>query len=163
MIYGSINQLVVNEMMSDYLQCYLDELKKIALKITKEELLSPRKFVMDGDKVFVNFDDYHTVPSKDKFAEAHQVYIDIHYVLSGEESIEFADFNQANPIHSPYDPDKDFCLLKSMENSQKIIIKPGFFALFFPNEPHKPGCHVGGGSQVKKLVMKIHKDVFVIK
>jgi uncharacterized protein HI_0227 len=37
-----------------------------------------------------------------------------------------------------------------------VTLLPKMFAVFFPYEPHKPGCTVNGKSSfVKKLVVKV--------
>ena len=93
--------------------------------------------------------------------EAHRKYIDIQYVISGSERMDFALIdNFAGDI--PYDKEKDIEFLKLKEDSScpnVINVKTGDFAIFFPQDVHAPMLSCGDGiEKIKKVIVKIKAD-----
>lgn len=88
--------------------------------------------------------------------ESHILFADIHCIFQGEEVI------YQNPVESlkqtsAYDEQDDYCLY-SGSNEAFIKLRRGDFAVFFPNDGHKPGYHIEKTSLVRKVVMKIRLD-----
>ncbi len=88
--------------------------------------------------------------------ELHKSHIDIHYCLTGGELIESATIKLE--LAKQYDPQEDAELYNPPEQKgNQIIMKPGDFAVFFPNELHLPKIFDGTNKTVRKLVIKIKK------
>ena len=88
--------------------------------------------------------------------EAHRKYIDIQYVVDSKEKIAYAPID-ALKIVKEYDAKKDYTNLEGKENLF-LTLKPGMFAIFFPDDAHQPGLFSGPsdlGAQVKKIVIKV--------
>ena len=91
--------------------------------------------------------------------EAHEKYIDIQYVAEGEEKFFFAD-KKIFKITEPYNAEKDVEFYDSAdfeksESAEASVLKAGEFAVFFPDDAHKPSLHTGKQHAVKKILLKI--------
>ena len=83
--------------------------------------------------------------------EAHRKYIDIHYLLSGENKIGWKPQKGCDNIVEEYDYEKDVELYSGTPE-QWIILTPGLFALFLPFDAHAPQCHK---EEFHKVVIKV--------
>lgn len=102
-----------------------------------------------SDEICATIMEINTSNCEDNIAEGHKKYIDIQFVLSGIEIMGFS--QQVLNIITPYDSEKDILIVQS--NLNFVTLKKGDFAIFFPNDYHKPG--LGSGECVKKIVIKI--------
>jgi biofilm protein TabA len=83
--------------------------------------------------------------------EAHRKYIDIQYLISGEESMGWRDLRECRMVQQEYNTDKDIAFFAD-KPSFWMTAHPGTFVVFFPEDAHAP--LVGTGS-IRKVVMKI--------
>ncbi|MBD7912182.1 YhcH/YjgK/YiaL family protein [Clostridium sp. Sa3CVN1] len=51
--------------------------------------------------------------------------------------------------------EKDVAFFKDIEHSSKLEINSGEYAIFFPEDGHKPCCALDAPSKVKKIVVKV--------
>jgi YhcH/YjgK/YiaL family protein len=86
--------------------------------------------------------------------ENHEKFIDIHYVVEGQEQIGLTSVVELEP-NMQYDQENDYQLFNG-EVNETIILKEGEFLLLFPGE-----AHVTGGiteeltNDIKKIVFKV--------
>jgi YhcH/YjgK/YiaL family protein len=106
-----------------------------------------------GDGIFVLFQERETYPEKERKYEAHKKYIDIQYVLEGDEIITYRDI-KGMPVKIPYDSDKDIMFFDGSAPGSPLLMTPGYFAIFFPHDAHKPLVTYQSNS-VRKIVLKI--------
>jgi YhcH/YjgK/YiaL family protein len=115
------------------------------------------KHPVDGEVVFAIVEEYDTRPISSVPFEAHRLRADIQTVLSGEEEI--AVIPKSHLTSSiPYDSARDIEFFHDAPHSapSAIRMRPGEFAIFLPQDAHKPGCALHSGSgRVRKVVMKI--------
>ena len=83
--------------------------------------------------------------------EAHRKYADIHYVISGDEGMGYADIDSLEPL-TEYNDDQDYQLLHGEVNS--IHLRKGDFCLVFPEDAHIPQMTAGSAKHLKKAVVK---------
>ena len=83
--------------------------------------------------------------------EAHRKYADIHYVISGDEGIGYADIDTLAPV-TDYNEEQDYQLLCGEINS--IHLRSGDFCLVFPEDAHIPQMTAGANRHLKKAVVK---------
>ena len=83
--------------------------------------------------------------------EAHRNYLDIHFVISGEEGMGYSDISKLS-VTKEYDEGGDYLLLSG--DYDKLILKPGDFCITFPEDAHIP-VMTAGGAGLKKAVVKI--------
>lgn len=110
------------------------------------------KHIVDGDTVFAILQEYDTKNDSDAKLEAHRKYIDVQYIISGEELIGVRPLIAQTPCKE-YDAENDYALYD--DNCSFVKINPRQFAVLFPQDLHKPGVKVDGSIKVKKVVMKV--------
>ena len=115
------------------------------------ELDCGRHDLFDG--VYVNVSQYQT--KEESFFEAHRRYIDIHYIISGEEIVEVADVSTMS-VSKDYDEASDALL--GMASGKRYLLKEGQYMVLLPQEAHMPGISKGITRQVKKAVFKVPTD-----
>lgn len=114
--------------------------------------IKPGKYPIDGTNVYANVTE---APSKEFEAsawESHRKYIDLHYVIKGEETIGAAPVAKAT-VTRPYNDATDNANYNA--EGQYYIATPDTFFLFFPGDAHRPNIKVAGYEVVKKIVIKI--------
>ena len=107
---------------------------------------------LDGDLLYALVQEYETKPVQEGKIEAHKRYIDIQFVLTGEEVMGYAPLGQL-PSAQPFDTTKDFGLYNGP--ASLALVRRGMFAIFFPQDGHLPGRCAGQPAHVKKIVLKI--------
>ncbi len=128
---------------------------RIILQTPKDEPGGATEF--DGIKRMVQ--SYTTRPASEKRMEAHEKYIDIQYVESGEEKFFFGDKSQFK-VTEPYNAEKDVEFYDSADfeksaTAEVSMLRAGEFAVFFPDDAHKPSLHTTGEHNVRKILLKI--------
>ena len=99
--------------------------------------------------------EYTTKPVNEKGYEAHLEYIDIQFLLSGEEAIDCQPLEQLAPS-LPYNADKDIAFYASGDAAPvKLPIGNGYFAILFPQDGHMPCLCLNAPAPVKKVVVKV--------
>lgn len=122
----------------------------VYLRSTNLAALPPGKIHLDGDSLFVLVQEYQTKQIEQGKWEAHKRYIDIQYIVSGEELVNYANISKMKLGN--YDPERDF---QSMNGEgQKIELSAGSFMVFFPQDAHMPGLSIVESKTVRKVVVK---------
>ncbi len=139
---------------ADLYSCISENLKKgfDFLKNTNLSALEIGKYEIDGKNVFALVSEYDSKAHQDCRLEAHQVYADIQYIVSGREAIGFAPLN-GQTVTAAYLPEKDIVFF-SGETTQ-MIVEAGMFAVFYPQDVHRPCMQIEGPVKVKKVVVKV--------
>ena len=100
---------------------------------------------------------YETAPEESKAWETHQVYADIQFIASGRERILYAPVESFQPT-TPYNPAKDVQKYDGagVSNVTSMVIPAGSFAVYLPQDGHKPGCQASDRPEpVVKVVIKV--------
>ncbi len=113
------------------------------------------RFEIDGDAVYCMFSGYETRGLEGHQFEAHRVYADIQYMLSGEESILWAPTPELTVV-KPYAPDIEFFAL--VPNPTEIVLSAGRFCVLYPQDAHAPCTTHVNPSSVRKAVVKVRLD-----
>lgn len=130
-----------------------------ALPLGKQEL--------DGDRLFINVQEYETKPEGIPVFEAHQKYIDIQMIVSGREWIGLTTADVSNdPVTTPYDAEADYELYTPTEEPRwcadglprKLDVNAGELVVFEPVDRHAPCLSPGHAEQVRKVVVKCRID-----
>lgn len=109
------------------------------------------KYYIDGENVYYMIQEYETKKIEDGKFEVHKKYIDIQYVVKGQELIGYSPVEHLSPI-GEYDEVKDKLILKGSEELHSL--DEGMFGIYFPNDGHKPSIN-SSKTKVKKVVVKI--------
>ena len=94
-------------------------------------------------------------PSKDfdkTSWESHRKYVDLQYVIDGEEKMGVFPVVKAQVI-KPYDENRD--VANYVADGPLFSATPQSFFIFFPTDAHRPNITPGGNNVVKKIVVKI--------
>ena len=113
------------------------------------------KHEIDGKSLYAAVSSYTSKATDVAKFEGHENYIDIQVVMSGIEKIGNIEISEAEE-NVPYNSEKDVAFYKDADNASFVVAKKGDFAVFFPNDIHKPGMTFGDTpTEVKKLVVKV--------
>ena len=115
-----------------------------------------RRYDLLGTDMYAMVESYETRLPESALPEAHRTYIDIQVLLSGREQIRWWS-TPTLTIHTPHDSDRDIAFYESpADTDASLVLAPGRFALFHPDDAHMPGLQTtSGASRVKKVVVKI--------
>ena len=122
------------------------------LRNTDWATLAVGRTEIDGDRLFALTQTYETKPAQDGKLEAHRVYIDIQFVVSGEEHIGYAPLDDQPPTE-PFNVEKDIGFYHGDASFTRV--SAGMFAIFFPHDAHLPSRHFITLAHVKKVVLKV--------
>lgn len=114
------------------------------------------KHDIEGKEIWVNLvrGETKSPPESVKW-EAHREYADIQCVLEGEDLMTWSALSDSTP--GDYDASKDFLALEPGATSE-ILVRAGEFALFFPQDAHRPGTSRQGPRPYVKAVLKVKVD-----
>ena len=109
-----------------------------------------------SDRIYANIESYNTKNLLDAKLEAHKKYIDLQFLLKGEERINYANIDGLTIINE-YNPDKDILFYKTpLSGVGRLYLNKKKFAIFYPQDAHAPQINSGDlSNQVKKVVVKI--------
>ncbi len=127
-----------------------------AVKYATEFDLSQKdgEYEVEGRRIFAKVQEYQTSPAQERKFESHRDYFDVQVVREGIERHDIALSEELEPL-TEYDPQKDVIKLKAPQIYSSIIVKPGMFAVYYPQDIHRPNCNVSGRSNVRKICMKV--------
>jgi biofilm protein TabA len=116
------------------------------------------KIGIDGSRVFALIQRYETKMTDELKFEHHRKYIDIQYLVSGEEVVGWVPAEQM-VITEAYDEDRDVCFgMVSKEDMTLLHLKAGQLAVLYPEDGHAPGLAARVTSPVMKIVVKVAVD-----
>jgi len=122
------------------------------LQNTDLQNLAPGKYEITGNEVFALVSEYESKEHADCRLEAHRDYADIQLIVSGRELIGFAQLKNQT-VTSEYNPDKDIIFFSG--DTTQLILEAGTFAVFYPQDVHRPCMQLNGPEKVKKVVIKL--------
>ena len=111
---------------------------------------------IDSDDLYYILTTYNTSDNiEEKPAEAHRKFIDLQYILYGEEKIGYADYTSPKMLLKEYDAGSDIELFKRIEDESFFVLKKDMYSVFFPEDVHRPGLTDKEGHGVRKVIFKI--------
>ncbi|WP_241568930.1 YhcH/YjgK/YiaL family protein [Rosenbergiella collisarenosi] len=131
------------------------------LKHTDFQALPAGKVDIDGDKMFAQVLDLTTCDLPQLQPESHRRYVDVQYLVSGEEKIGVTpDVGNYQVAESKLEQ-HDIQFYQSVADETFLDMVPGNYAVFFPEDIHRPACHKHGLSNIRKVVVKIALSEFI--
>ena len=129
------------------------------IKNTDFSRISDGKHIVIDDSFYFILISYTTEELTSKIlAESHKRFIDLHFIITGEEKIGYADSSNSKVIVENYDLEKDTELYSSVFNESFFILKKDMFVLFYPEDIHRPGIRNNKTIPVRKIVFKVKLD-----
>jgi biofilm protein TabA len=128
------------------------------LQSTDFSQLEDGKHCIDGINMFAIISRYKPEPKEQRRPEAHQKYIDIQYIISGEEIIAYSHLTATATVVEDLLAEKDVIFFSNRGNEIDITVSPGMYAVFFPWDIHRPNCMSQPDLAVRKVVLKIKME-----
>jgi len=145
---GKINYMIYDKIKNIDRYKFLDQIKKFDISNYEKG-----KFDINGDDFFGIGLEYDTKNESECLWEAHEKYLDIHYILEGEEVINISDIAIMKSTMD-FDYENDYCLFEG-KKTHSVVLKKGDLLILFPNEVHQTAVKVDEVTSVKKIVFKI--------
>jgi len=153
-IIGKIADILNQNILSERVEKGLKYLQEANLDevFTQIENGEPNVVEIDGRNLFAVFSTYETKFNTPPVFEGHRKYIDIQFIIKGEESIlvtsgKVSDLNE-------YSSENDCQLCKSQDYST-FLIQSGTAAILYPEDWHAPGQQSSNPETNYKIVVKV--------
>jgi biofilm protein TabA len=114
--------------------------------------LAKGKYPIDGDNVYASVTESATKNFDSTQWESHRKYVDLQYVITGEEKMGVCPVAKAT-VTKPYDAARDAANYSA--EGKIYMAVPGTFFIFFPSDAHRPNISPGGNKVDKKIVIKV--------
>ena len=100
--------------------------------------------------------EYPTKEVNENGYEAHRQNIDIQYLLKGNEKIACLPVEELSET-KPYNEETDAAFFKAVSDFRPstLDLRPGYFAIFYPQDGHMPCLCISKPEAVKKVVVKV--------
>lgn len=147
--------MIIDKLTNSDLYCFENKRIKAAIDFLKEtdfSKIEDGKYEIDGENIYYIKTKYLTKQTEEAQLEAHKKYIDVQFVLKGKEKIGYVPFT-SQKVFKEYDSENDYMLFDEACNFFEF--SEGMFAIFFPEDLHKPGINVNEAEEVKKIVIKV--------
>lgn len=108
-----------------------------------------------GDHLFGNGMIRDTKSYDESIWESHNKYLDIHFLVEGDEKIFYADEADMTETQA-YNEEKDITVFDG--DGGEVFFPINGFVIFFPGEIHKALVHGARPNKVKKMVIKLSID-----
>lgn len=122
--------------------------------------MAPGKIDIIPGKLFCLLQEMDSVPFQDVRPESHRQFIDIQYLISGHEVIGVSSRNSSkHAVVEDRTPEQDIMFWQVNEDENLVTLTPGMFAIFFPDDIHRPCAHQSGDApcHLRKAIIKIHR------
>lgn len=103
-----------------------------------------------AEDMFYMVQEYATKP--DNKTEAHEKYVDIQCIISGEEVIAVAPIECEKTVTEAH-PDRDVWFYEC--KTEPLTLEAGMYMILWPNDLHKPGLTLGEPVECRKVVVKV--------
>ncbi len=84
--------------------------------------------------------------------EAHRQYLDIQYILEGEEVMGWAPVDTLTPVGA-FNNDNDYGMYEG--DCTPVAVKAGYCYIVYPEDAHAPSKHLDNATNYRKIVVKL--------
>lgn len=129
-----------------------------------------------GDHIVTHVNTYTTKDRKKCAYEIHKHFVDVQYLLSGQEYIDIV-APKGLTLRAPFDEEKDIAFFNELVAPDcRVLLRPNLYCVIFPWEAHMPciavdtypktsanttNAPLSGPMEVKKAVTKIPLEDFM--
>ena len=125
------------------------------LRTTDFSVLEPGEIEIQGRDIYAQVIDLTTRTAREIRPEVHRRYLDIQFLASGEEIIGVAADTGVNVISESLLEQRDIIFYHEMANESFLTMEPGNYAIFFPQDVHRPACNKEKETKIRKIVVKV--------
>jgi YhcH/YjgK/YiaL family protein len=117
------------------------------------------RYTVLGSAVFAIVQSYDTVPCDDTIEiEGHRNYIDIYWMVSGNEQVGWVPLNRLSDLPA-YDDQKDaWAKVVKASVLSYVTLERGDAAVLFPEDAHAAQMAVDDAMPARKVIMKVAID-----
>lgn len=120
--------------------------------LNKKELPKEKIYVNDYFYLFVQ--EYYTKQADGDFLESHKKYVDIQWIIEGEEEFSIADIGELHQ-QKEYSEERDVILWKPRKIMTRIAMRADSYIVLLPQNAHKVSGMNGVNCFVRKIVGKV--------
>ena len=153
MIYGNINTPWSVESVPPVIRRALDYIANTDLANMDFGVYQPAK------DFSLQVIDLTTKDKADTKAEVHRKKLDVHYSITGQETIYCRVAPTDHKVSDDQFDERDIGFYDDMDTEVEMPLNVGDFVVLFPDEIHRPGCRKGEIAVIKKIVVKIDGDM----
>ncbi|MBQ7886724.1 MAG: YhcH/YjgK/YiaL family protein [Clostridia bacterium] len=122
---------------------------------TDFDKLADGVYEIDGKMMYAQVFTYTSKPKSECKPELHRKYLDVQFWISGEELFGVAPINGVGSCIEEI-PERDLYFYDGVANESFVHATKGCYAVFFPNDVHRPGtCLDGKPLTYRKVVVKV--------
>jgi len=122
-----------------------------ALRAASLGTLEVGRHDLDGERLYLVIAQGEGLTAEKAVLEAHRAYIDIQFVIKGQDMIGWKPARDCSAITQPYDSAKDVELYADRPLCWNPI-GGGTFAVYYPGDAHAP---MGGVGQLRRAIVKV--------
>jgi len=121
------------------------------LRETALAALVPGRHEIDGDAIYLSIDHMDGRGREGARLECHRAHIDIQVTIDGHEQIGWRPLAECETPDGGFDAKADLGFYSDRPDTW-LLVPPGTFAIFFPEDAHAP---LAGSAAVKKAIVKV--------
>jgi biofilm protein TabA len=110
-----------------------------------------QSYELDGKNLYALLSNKQGKKKEEARLETHRKYIDIQFLIDGEEQIGWKAFKDCIKIDKVYSEENDIEFFEDISQTY-LNLTPGSFAIFFPEDAHAPMI---SDNLVHKVVLKV--------
>lgn len=156
MLFGNVEKLEL----VDYIHPTMKALIQEAWAIAHDEAKQDGKHELSYPGSFVVLATAETERTEARKAEYHKDYIDVQILKAGAEKLGYSNRLSQESLELTA-LENDVAFLTDVEDEQFVSLGKGDFAVFYPNQVHRPLCAVDMPSEVNKAIVKIPHTLLV--
>ncbi|RJW54371.1 DUF386 domain-containing protein [Clostridiales bacterium TF09-2AC] len=142
--------------------CNLEQIQKAIAycRNTDTSLMKDGRYPLESKDFMVSINERRTGKKEERMPEVHKECAELHYMVSGREYIGYyPDFGD-NQVRMDCLREKDALFYEENPGSVEVMLPmmPGSYAIFFPNDVHRPFCQMDEPEDVKMIVIKIQMN-----
>ena len=154
MIFSSIHA-------NDNVRNYPAAIQKAIAYLTATDFaaLEDGVYEIDGKRVYAQVFHNTSKPVAEGKPELHKKYLDVQFWIEGEEYFGIAPSNGVGSCVEPIE-ERDLYFYDGVANESFVHATQGCYAVFFPNDAHRPGVYLEGEPvPCRKVVVKVSVEL----
>ena len=145
MIFGVLDDLKLYKNLGENMA------KGIEFVLNFSPEMADGRYEIDGKNVYAMVMTGKTKLPSESIYEAHRKYIDLQYIVSGEEETEYITVGDCE-VEKPYDEEHDYLMIRGA--GSKVKVSAGHFYIAYPCDGHAPMLS-RNPNVIRKVIVKI--------
>ena len=114
-----------------------------------------------GEEMIVQICDRVTGRREERLPEVHRRYAELQFMAEGTEYMGYYPDRGDNRVLEDCLQEKDTLYYQEnpLSEEKMLLMTPGTYAVFFPEDVHRPFCQTEAPARIKKIVIKMAVDI----